>query len=407
MLKKFFGSELGKGATILFVMMNIANFLNFVFHFLMGRMLGPADYGTFAVLMSLMYIYSIPVESIQNIISKYVTKFNTDKEYGKIKFMILKSIKRGFVFSLIIFLILIPISFLLHNFLEINFWLIIVSNIFIFSAFSSPITRGALQGRKKFSNFGISLILESFVKISLGALLVLIGMKVFGALIGVLAGVFFGIIISIYFNFDLFKQKKEDVKFKEIYFQSIPYFIVTIVILMFFSLDIILAKRFFPAEIAGKYAVLSMLGKMIFFATMSISKAMFPLTCEKCDNGEDSKKIFRKSILMIFVFCLIAVIFYAVFPRLITLILYGSQYLDISKFLVLSGISFSFLALTNLRLIYGLSTNKLRIPAGLFLFLILEVVLLSIFNENIFEYILAFMFSNIVMFIGSLFFVRK
>jgi O-antigen/teichoic acid export membrane protein len=388
-------------------MMNIANFLNFVFHFLMGRMLGPADYGTFAVLMSLMYIYSIPVESIQNIISKYVTKFNTDKEYGKIKFMILKSIKRGFVFSLIIFLILIPISFLLHNFLEINFWLIIVSNIFIFSAFSSPITRGALQGRKKFSNFGISLILESFVKISLGALLVLIGMKVFGALIGVLAGVFFGIIISIYFNFDLFKQKKEEVKFKEIYFQSIPYFIVTIVILMFFSLDIILAKRFFSAEIAGKYAVLSMLGKMIFFATMSISKAMFPLTCEKCDSGEDSKKIFKKSTIMIFIFCLSAVIFYAIFPRLITFILYGSQYLDISKFLVLSGISFSFLALTNLRLIYGLSTNKLKIPAGLFLFLILEVVLLSIFNENIFEYILAFMFSNIVMFIGSLFFVRK
>lgn len=407
MIKKFLGSELGKGTIILFVMMNIANFLNFVFHFLMGRMLGPADYGIFAVLMSLMYIYSIPVESIQNLISRYVTRFNTNKEYGKIKFLMTKSLKKGLIFSLIIFFILIPISYFLSKFLDINIWLIIVSNIFIFSAFSSPITRGALQGRKKFNFFGSSLMFESFIKISFGVFLVVIGMQVFGAIIGALLGVFTGIIISIYFNFDILKKKKEEVKFKEIYIQSIPYFIVTIVILMIFSLDIILAKRFFSAEIAGKYAVLSMLGKMIFFATMSISKAMFPLVSERCDNGEDSKKIFKKSNLMILLFCLAAVLSYAIIPKFIILILYGNQYIDVSRLLVFSGIAFSFLALTNLRLIYGLSSDKIKKSHYLFLFLIIEIILLSTFNDNLLEYILAFMVSNIVMFIGSLFFVRK
>lgn len=407
MIKKFLGSELGKGTIILFFMMNLANFLNFVFHFIMGRMLGPSDYGVLAVLMSLMYIYSIPVESIQNLISRYTTKLKVKKEFGKIKYLLVKSLKRGLIFSSIIFILLVPISYFLSIFLEINFWLIIVANIFIFSAFSSPITRGVLQGRKKFGFFGGSLVIESALKISIGVLLVLLGMKVFGAVMGALIGVFTGVVISIYFNKNLLKNKTKKTEFKEIYSQSIPYFVATIVILLMFSLDIILAKRFFSAEIAGKYAVLSMLGKMVFFATMSIGKAMFPLTSEKSDSGKDSKELFRKSIAMIILAGVSAVLVFTFFPQLIVSILYGSQYIDIAQYLVFSGIAFSFIALSNLVFIYGLSTNKLRYSPLIFIFLVIEIVLLSLFHDNVFEYILAFMFSNIVMFIGSLFFIKK
>lgn len=407
MIKKFLGSELGKGTIILFFMMNLANFLNFVFHFIMGRMLGPSDYGVLAVLMSLMYIYSIPVESIQNLISRYTTKLKVKKEFGKIKYLLVKSLKRGLIFSSIIFILLVPISYFLSIFLEINFWLIIVANIFIFSAFSSPITRGVLQGRKKFGFFGGSLVIESALKISIGVLLVLLGMKVFGAVMGALIGVFTGVVISIYFNKNLLKNKTKKTEFEEIYSQSIPYFVATIVILLMFSLDIILAKRFFSAEIAGKYAVLSMLGKMVFFATMSIGKAMFPLTSEKSDSGKDSKELFRKSIAMIILAGVSAVLVFTFFPQLIVSILYGSQYIDIAQYLVFSGIAFSFIALSNLVFIYGLSTNKLRYSPLIFIFLVIEIVLLSLFHDNVFEYILAFMFSNIVMFIGSLFFIKK
>jgi len=407
MIKKFLGSELGKGTIILFLMMNFANLLNFIFHFSMGHMLSRGNYGILVVLMNILYIYSIPVESIQNLISRYTTRLNVNKEYGKIKYLLIKSLKRGLVFSSILFFILVPISFFLSKFLEINFWLIIFSNLFIFSAFSSPITRGVLQGRKKFILFGSSLVIESIFKISFGILFILIGMEVFGAISGALIGVFIGIIISIYFSKDLFKQKKEVVKFKEIYNESVPYFITTIVIISIFSLDVILARRFFSPEIAGDYAVLSMLGKMIFFATMSIGKAMFPLASEKSDNGEDSKKLFKKSFLMILFLCLGAILVFAIMPKLLISILYGAKYLDVAQFLVYSGIAFSFLALSNLILVYGLSTNKIRYSPFLFIFLIIEIVLLSKFHENILEYILAFMFSNIAMFIGTLFFVKR
>ena len=132
MLNKFFSNELKKEAAMLFICMNIFNFLNFLFHFSMGRLLGPSDYGTIAVLMSIIYIYSVPTEAIQTFISRYTSKFNLKKEYGKIKFLMFKSLRKGFRISVWIFLLSIVVAIFLSKFLNINFWLIFIVNIFIF-----------------------------------------------------------------------------------------------------------------------------------------------------------------------------------------------------------------------------------------------------------------------------------
>ncbi len=95
MVKKFIKSELGKGTIIMFITMNIFNFLNFLFHFIIGRQLGPSDYGTLAVLMSMIYIFNIPTEAIQNIVSRYTSKFNLNKENGKINFMLRKMLQKN------------------------------------------------------------------------------------------------------------------------------------------------------------------------------------------------------------------------------------------------------------------------------------------------------------------------
>jgi len=406
MIKKIFSSELGRGAFILFITMNIFNILNFLFHFSMGRMLGPKDYGTLAVLMSLVYIYGIPAQAIQNIISRYTSKFNLKEERGKIKFLIFKTFSKSFNAALFIFIISIIFALFLSKFLNINFWLILLTNLFIFPVFLSPIIKGILQGRKKFGLLGTNMIIESGLKLLFAISLVIFGFKVFGAIIGVLLGVFSGLIFGLYFNKEILKKEEEKTSFPKIYSQSIPYFITMIVVILTLSLDIILAKRFFSPEIAGQYSVLSMLGKIIFFGTIAISKAMFPITTEKHDNKENTSSLFKKSMLIVIFLCTLAIMIYAFLPKLVIGILYGKQYISMAPYLIYSALSLSFLSLSNLVFIYGLSTNKIRKTYFLFIFLILEIVLFSLFHNNILEYILAFMVSNIIMFIGSFFFIK-
>ena len=95
MFKKILSNDLNKGIIILFITINIFNFLNFVFHFSTARLLGPADYGVLAVLMAIVNIYGVPAEAIQNMITKYSSKFNSKKEYGKIKFLMGKSLRKS------------------------------------------------------------------------------------------------------------------------------------------------------------------------------------------------------------------------------------------------------------------------------------------------------------------------
>jgi len=407
MIKKIFSSELGKGALVLVVMMNIFNLINFLFQFVMGRVLGPEGYGTLAALMSLTYIYTIPTEAIQNIIAKYTSKFNLKKQNKKIKFMMFKFLKKGFKVGVWIFLIAAIFSIFLSKFLGINYWLILITNLFIFWSFSNPITNGVLQGRKKFKLLGINLIIMSVLKLFFSLSLVILGFKVFGAIWGVILGIFSGLVFSFYFNKDILKEKEEKTTLKEIYPKSIPYFITSLVILLMLSIDILLAKRFFSPELAGKYAVLSMLGKIIFFGTIGISKAMFPLASEKHETKGDHFDIFKKSFIIIIFLCIISVMIYAFFPKLVVGILYGNQYLDISSNLIYAGLALSFLSLGHLILVYGLSTNKLRKSGYLFLFLIIEIVLLSFFHASIKEYLIALTISNAIMFAGSFFFIKS
>ena len=80
-IKKIWEDELIKGSFILFVLIGFFNLFNYLFQMSMARMLGPSDYGILAVLMSFIYIFSIPSEAIQTIISRYTSKFNIKKEF--------------------------------------------------------------------------------------------------------------------------------------------------------------------------------------------------------------------------------------------------------------------------------------------------------------------------------------
>ena len=407
MIKRIWSSELGRGAIILLVMINIYNVLNFAFHFSMARLLGPADYGILAVLMSLVYVFGAPSEAIQSVVTKYTSRFNIKDEKSKIKFLITYLLKSGFKIGGVIFVLLEIFSIWFSGIVKVNYGLIFLTNVLIFTAFFLPISRGVLQGRKKLFLLGTSMILESGLKLFLAIAFVIIGFQELGAIGGVLVSSFIVFIISLYFSNDIFSSKGKSVDLKNLKFESIAYFVSMFVVLIMFSLDIFLARRFFSEDLAGKYSVLSMLGKMIYFGTLGVSKAMFPLTSEKHEKNESSGGIFKKSIFLIGGLCLIGILIYYLFPELIVKILYGNQYLEIAPYLVYSAIALSFLSLSNLVFNYCLSTNRLRRIWFLLCFPILEIILFMFFHETIFQYILAFMCSNIIMFIGSFFVIKR
>jgi len=407
-IKNIKKDELVRGGIILFLMMNIANFLNYIFQFSMARLLGPVDYGIFAVLMALLYIFLIPSETVQTILAKYTSKFNVKKKLGKISELLKRSMKNGLIFSAAAFLILIPVAFFLSGFLNISLPLIIITNLFVILAFTSPIVRGILQGMKRFRELGINIFIESFIKIVAGILLVLFSWKVYGGVAGIILGGVVSLILAYYILKKTLPKKSKEEKFKGIYSYSLPIFVVMISIVLMYSLDIILARRFFSPEIAGKYAVAAIMGKIILFATFSIGKAMFPIATEKHESGKSSLSIFRKAFTITLLISLSALLIYFFFPKLVVSLLFGQAYLEVYNILFLVGLAYTFLTLANIIILYGISANKIKNSAFFsFIPVILQIALLSIFNSNLFMFSLALVFSNIAMLIYSIIVVVK
>ncbi len=86
------GNELLKHSSILFSASIIAGFLNYFFQVLVGRMLGPSDYGVYSSLVALLYIMSVPSSTIQTSISKLVSEYNP--EYEKIKYLLIHAFRK-------------------------------------------------------------------------------------------------------------------------------------------------------------------------------------------------------------------------------------------------------------------------------------------------------------------------
>lgn len=410
MLNKIKNDELVKGSFILFIMILAFNLLNYLFQISMARMLGPSDYGVLAVLMSLVYILGIPSEAIQLVVSKYTSRFNLKNSFGKMKELIYRSMKRGFLFSCLIFVLFLPVAFFLSIYLKIEFFLIAITGLFIFYVFFVPIMRGVIQGRKKFKELGWTMVVESLSKVILAVIFVLIGLKVYGAIIGfVIAGVI-AFFVSVLFIKEVFASKKENESFAGVYSSGLNVSLVITSIVLMYSLDILFARKFFSPELAGKYAFVSMIGKTILFTSLAISKTLFPLSSENFESGKKTFSLFKKAILLVSLIAVAALLLFLFFPIfVIKIVSLGSlQYTDASEILFIIGLAFSMTAISNVIFTYNISINKMKKSSCFLLFFVLlQIVLLNIFNSSLLEFSLALLVVNFIMFLYALLTIEK
>ncbi len=412
-LKEINKDELVRGSFILFVMINLFNVFNYVFHLVMARMLGPAGYGIFATLMSFVLIYGIPSEAIQTVISRETSKLNVKKEYGKMKGLMNGSIKFYWKIALGVFLIFTILSLLFSKELEIKLILFIITGLIIFPFFIIPITRGIMQGRKKFTQLGWTFFLESILKLIIASTLVYLGLSTLGAMIGVVIAVFLILLLSFHLIKEVRQAKKEKINAAKIHREHLNTWLLVVLTIVFFSLDIIIAKAVFPEELAGKYAVISMIGKMIFYGTSAIGKAMLPISSQRHDEKKESGKIFMKSIGITAAICLAALIVVAIKPELIVRILFGGAYTDVSSSLIYSIIAFSILSISNIMCLYAIAKNKItKIPKKIFItifsvILAIEVVSLAISKSSINQFLISFIIANIVFLLFSIYLARR
>jgi len=370
--------------------------LNFFFHFTMGRMLGPAEYGILGVLMSIIYIVTAPLTTIQTVITKFTAQFRAKHMLEEIKCLFIQSLKKMFVFSIIVTAILIIFSGPIAKFFNIADRNIIISFSLLFLViFTLAINRGFLQGYEKFRALGLSYVLEGGLRITLAIIFVWFGWRIFGAVIALL----FGFLMSFLFTLFLLKRPKKfkRVESKEIYRYSVPVLVSITMLTFIFNIDVLLIKHYMPAVEAGLYVALATLSKIIFWAGSSISFVMFPKVAERFAAGKKYFSVFKKSLVMVSAVSIIGLSIYLAIPKFAVFLLYGEQYLAIVGDIRMMALAMTFLSFSYLIINYFLAINKFKFIYFLSFVFILETILIIMDQNRITDVVMILFATNAIL----------
>ncbi len=392
MIKKYItrirNNEFLRSTFTLFIATMLMNFFGYLFHFYVGRKLGPVDYGVYGALSSILYLLTVPYTAIQITITKFVSNFKMSNEYAKIKYLIIGSIIKLSIYGIIFVAVFLSLSRIIANFLHIETLtpLFLLGLLFIISILI-PINRGVLQGLQDFKNLGYSYIMEGFVKLLSGIILVGLGLGVNGAIGAIILSYLIPFIFTFYFLRFIFREKKIAFPTKNIYVYSFPVFITTFLLTAFYSIDVILIKHFFSAQEAGYYWATSLLGKIVYFASGAVTLVLFPQVNELNLKNIAHKKIFHRALILVSLIGGSITAFYFLFSKFTVNLLFGNQYLAIREFIGFFSLAMALFSLVYVICFYNLSLNRTGFIYILLSSILLETILIYLFHETIMQVI--------------------
>lgn len=379
-------NPLFSGSVIMIIGSTIANAINYLYHLIVGRLLGPSSYGELVSLISLSGLLSVLPASISLVIVKYVSASRDIRDQTAL----ISWLKiRAFQLSVIFFVLVVLITPVIGSFLHISnlSYILIVGFTFIFSL-PAFYNRSILQGLLKFKEATVSILFENSTRFAVSVLLIFLGFKVSGAIWGLAVSAAVGwYIADIYLKTYNSKNPKVSSNIKSVILYSIPVVIQSIALMSLYSTDLILVKHFFSAYDAGIYAALSTLGKIIIFGTGPIGAVMFPLVSQRKSKGQGYKKIFIYSLLLTLAFTSFVLIIYWLFPQFTINLLYGGAYLEAAPFLIWFGLFITLFTISSLIINFHLSLGHIRVVFLPAVAAFTQIIAIWFFHKNLFSVI--------------------
>jgi O-antigen/teichoic acid export membrane protein len=201
-IKKLITHPFFSGSAIMIVGSNLANFFAYLYHLIIGRMLGPAGYGELASILSLVGLFSITFGFLGLVIVKFVSGMDE----GEARSFFSWVTKRSLVAACAVSVILLLINGYLSTFLNVPVRSIILTVPLLFILFMSFIFTSFLQGLLRFGRLVVSSNFSLLGRLILGVLFVYLGFSVFGALAGVLLSSLLGLFLAVYFLKDYWRE---------------------------------------------------------------------------------------------------------------------------------------------------------------------------------------------------------
>ena len=313
-------SRLLGGSTTMLVGSALVSLLNFGYNVAVARLLGPAEYSHAAAAVTLLMLASCINLAFQLVTAKLIARSEDPAVRAGIYMTLLRRAWMvGITLGATIALAAGPIAQYLRLPSPI-FMLVLAVGLVFYVPLGAK--RGGMQGTCKFSRLATSLSSESAIKLVSAVALVLLGRGVLGAVIGISISVIVAYLLpSADKELRLKDAPHTPASFMEA-LQAITFFVGQVIIN---NIDILMVKHFFPSDLAGLYAAVALVGRLLYFASWSVTSAMFPLSAGEQDE-RGSRRVLIFSLSFVAGLSVIFVAFLATFPHFVIQTLFGAGF---------------------------------------------------------------------------------
>lgn len=397
--------KLLSNSSIVFIGTLIASVFSYLFNMMMGRLLGPAQYGELSAIMSLLTIISVAGGAVLTISMRYSGELYNANYFDALK-KLFKFLTKYLAFvGLGIFLICLSLLKPIAHFFSIpELTPIAIAFFGIIFSLLIVINKGYLQGLQRFFSLSIISILETALRFGLGIALVSAGFSLNGAIGAIILATIIAYFVSFVPVSKIFRSLKthdgHTFRFdkKEIIAYSWPTLVASLLLATSLNIDVIIIKHYFDPTSAGLYAAISTVAKIILYVTAPIASVMFPMISERKIKGDKHYQIFLFSLIMTLVTSLAVLAIYMIMPGKVISILYGAKYVSAYALLPEVGLFVLFYSMINLMANYFMVIKNFFFLILYLLALLAQLVVVYFWHPDILSVVRTFILLNGILF---------
>lgn len=396
---KRFNRQLISGGSFYIFSLLAADALNFIFSAFLGRVLTFEEFGLVTLINTLWTLVLIFVGGVGTTLT-YKTAFLSGERGEEESISFYKAIfRKTFFIVAAISLIFLVTSPFISRFFDLDRYLpFILFAPLITTGVLSATNKGFLQGRLNFGLLGMIIIVEAVTKLLLAILLVLFHLSHF-----VYAAVIFTEIIEFAFGMYFVRQKTKNVSIKHDHIFPRNFFLAAITARLsttsFLILDVVVAKHFLSPLVAGEYAFLALVGKMVFYFGSLLSAFIVSLVSREVGRKQNPHQTFTKLLtgtffLTFFVYLFIGPLGYFTVP-----LLFGKKAYIVLPYLSTYGLAIAFYTITTQIVTYRLSRKHYIYPATALLFALVSIAGMMVLHKTIGDIVAVILGVSIVNFL--------
>jgi O-antigen/teichoic acid export membrane protein len=338
------------GSIVMLMNTTVVSAINFVYNVVMARMLGPSRFGHVTALVTLLMLCSAVTLAFQMVCAKFVARNPTvGAKAGVYRSLLGKAWMIGLGLGGGLFAAQKPMAAFL-NLPDPRMLGVLALGIAAYVPLG--VRRGAMQGLCSFRRLSVSFVTEALVRLAAASLLVVLGYAEFG----VVGAICLSVLASYWVSglgpeLRVRSENGHPASFGE-GIQAIVFFVGQVIIC---NTDVLVVKHFFAPEVAGLYAAVALVGRLLYFCSWSVVSVMFPVSAAAVHAKNEDPKVVVLPLLVVLGLSVGFILTLSLFPHFVIHTIFGREFHQSESLLALYAVATGLYSLSVVLMAYEMS----------------------------------------------------